>query len=260
VINTKKNRENLYLRLSNLNLIGRLKPLLERHGYMLRPEDAKFVPRLPGVSWNAPWVYIQHDPTIRCELYHRVFFNILGHIHSRCRECWKVVVRPQTVVQLFDLYEFQREMGVPCKCGMELRSTVCGLYGGYFYTRSQEEGLERCAEVRRLVDERLSPDVPVILKRYCTEYELGGNGGPAGQGPSDKTPPCTVEELEYERYVETHFPPVGGGHVASDHLNAAVMARWIHHAFEHGDMTYLQLTGGTPLVPEYVTYHPTKGE
>jgi hypothetical protein len=255
MINTKTDRGNLYLRMSNLDLVTKLQPLLERQGYILRTSDSKFYPRNAGMSWDAPWIYVQHDPTLRCDLYHRVFYNLLDHIHSRCRQCWKVVVRPKTVVQLIDLYEFQREMGVPCKCGLERRTTVCGLYGGYFYTRSLEQGRKRYEQVRALVDERLSLDVPVILKRYCTEFELGGQGGIKGKGPSDKTPPATEEEMEYERYVEAHFPPVGGGNPMPDHLIATTIRRWIHYAFEHGDLTYLELTGGEKLTREYVTYH-----
>lgn len=217
-------------------------------------EDSKFVPRNVSVGWDAPWVYVQSDPCARCDLYHRVFFNVLDHIHSYCRECWKVVVRPQTLVQLFDLYELERELGVPCKCGIELRDSVEGLYGGYFYTRSKEEGLERYKQVRKLVDEYLSPDVPVILKRYCTEFELNGPIR-KGHGPSDKTPNCTKEELDMEQYIEAHFPKIGYNNKQPKHLIASVMKRWIHHAFSHGDMTYKEFTNGEKLTKDYVFYH-----
>lgn len=260
MINTVKDRKNLYLELTRLDLVGKLKPILERGGYLLRPSDAKFVPKTVSVGWDAPWVYVQSDPTARCDIYHRVFFNLMGHIHTYCRSCWKVVVRPKSLVQLFDLYELQKEMGVSCKCGIELRKTVCGLYGGYFYTRSISAGLLRYREVRRLVDERISPDVPVILKRYCTEFELGGEGGVKGLGPSDAVCDTTPEEREMESYVEAHFPPVGETGPQPKHLTASVLRRWIHHAFEHGDLTYLEFTGGKPLFPGYVTYHDQQQE
>ena len=130
-------------------------------------------------------------------------------------------------------------------------ATVCGLYGGYFYTRSKEKGLERFAEVRKAVDENISPDIPVILKRYCTEYEIGEDS----KGASDQTPDITREEREFEKYVEAHFPTVGDGTLQAEHVLANTIKRWIHHAFEHGDLTYLELTGGEKLIPDYVTYH-----
>lgn len=255
MINTKKDRKNLYMTLDNLDLVGKLKPLLMRQGYILRMEDSKFVPKMASVGWDAPWIYVQSDPCARCDVYHRVFFNVLGHIHTYCRSCWKVVVRPQNLIQLFDLYEFEKELCVPCKCGMELRDTVEGLYGGYFYTRSKEQGLERYKQVRALVDEHLGKDVPVILKRYCTEFELGGQGEINGKGPSDKTPDTTPEEKEMEHYIESHFPKIGLNNPQPKHLVASVMKRWIHYAFEHGDMTYKEFTDGKKLTKDYVTYH-----
>ena len=253
-MNTKKDRKNLYMKASNLDLITRLKPLLEKSGYMLRPSDQKFVPRVAGSTWDAPWIYTKGELTIRCDIYHRIMFNLLDHIHSACRDCWKIVVRPRTIIELLDLYELQKEMDVPCKCGLELRSTVCGLYGGYFYTRSKEAGLERYSEVRKAVDEAISPDVPVILKRYCTEFEIGKGS----KGPSDKVGPVTPEELAYEKYVEAHFPSVGESGGQAEHVIANTIKRWIHHAFEHGDLSYLGLTNGEKLIPDYVTYHNVK--
>lgn len=254
-INTKgENRKNLYMTLDHLDLVGKLRPLLEKQGYILRPEDSKFVPRQVSVAWDAPWIYVHADPMARCDLYHRVFYNILDHIHSFCRNCWKVVVRPQNLKQLFDLYEIQRDMGVPCKCGLELRKTVSGMYGGYFYNRSYEQGLERYEEVRKLVDENLSSEVPVILKRYCTEFEIGGENI-KGKGPSDQTPEITSEEKEMEEYVEAHFPRVVANNPQPKHLIAHVMKKWIHHAFEHADETYKLFTNGEKLSQNYITYH-----
>lgn len=258
-INTVKNRSNLYMELDSLDLVTKLKPLLEKQGYILSPEDGKFVPRQVATAWEVPWVYVQADPNARCDIYHRVFYNVLDHIHSFCRQCWKVVVRPQNLIQLFDLYEIQREMAVPSKCGLEFRKTVPGLYGGYFYTRSREQGEARYKEVRRLVDERLGTDVPVILKRYCTEFECGGEAV-SGKGPSDETPEgVTPEEREMEEYIETHFPRVASSTPMPKHLKAYVMRKWIHHAAEHGDQTYLFFTNGEKLFPSYVTYNPEMG-
>lgn len=251
-VNTKKNRENLYVSLSQNDWLTKLASLLKPGGgYFLRLEDAKLVPRLPSIGYESPWIYVQSRPEARCDIYQKVFFGVLKHIHSYCRECWKVVVRPRTVVELFDLYELEREMGVPCKCGMEVRDTVNGLYGGYFYNRGKQEGLERYAQVRSLVDERLSTEVPVILKRYCTEYEIGENA----LGPSDKTEDVTFEQKEMEQDVESLFPRIGFGTPQPDWMIRKVMRDWIHYAYKNGDQTYKEFTGGHPLFPPYVTYH-----
>ena len=248
MINTKKDRKNLYLRLDRLNLIKKLKALTSYH---LRMEDGKFVPNSPAMAEDAPWVYVKTAVDARCDIYHRVFFQVLEHVPNYCRECYKIVVRPRNLIELFDLYEFQRDMGVPCKCGIERRPTTSNLYGGYFYTRGLEQGKRRYAQVRELTDKHLSPETPVILKRACTEFEIG----PGSIGPSDKWPDCTNEEIEMEKYIIAHFPRVGFGTPQPDHITAAVMMEWIGHAYRYGDPTYKEFTDGDPLFPPYVTYH-----
>jgi len=254
MINTKTDRKNLYLKLDRLNLIKKIDSLIKGGQYHARVEDGRFVPNGPAMGIDAPWVYVKSDSQCRCDIYHRVFFNVLKMIPSRCRRCYKVVVRPRTVVELFDLYELQREMGVYCKCGVEKRVTTSSLYGGYFYCDSEEQGQRRYKEVRELVSEHLSPETPVILKRYCTEYEVG----PDSQGPSDELPELTEEELEFEAYVIHNFPSVGFGTHQPDHVTASVMMEWISHASRYGDDTYKTFTDGSPLFPPYVTYHDKK--
>jgi len=256
MINTKKDRKNLYLRLDKLNLINKLEPILKRGGgYHCRLEDGRFVPSFPAVAQDAPWVYVQSDISTRCDVYHRVFFNVLQMIPSRCRRCFKVVVMPRNLIELFDLYELEREMGVPCKCGIEKRLTDTRLYGGYFYCDGLKEGEERYKEVRELVSERLSPETNVILKRYCTEYEIG----PMGQGPSNELPDMTEEEIWLEEYVLSLFPSIGFGSKQPDWIVANVMQNWIHWAYQHGDPTYKEFTGDSPLFKPVVTYHNKEG-
>jgi len=255
MINTKKDRENLYVNLNKINLVKKLAPLLgPRGGYHARLEDGRFVPNFPAMATDAPWVYVKTALDLRCDIYHRVFFNVLKRIPSRCRECYKVVVRPRNLVELFDLYELQREIGTPCKCGIEKRMTTCNLYGGYFYNEGLAQGRRRYKEVRALVDERLSPETGVILKRYCTEYEVG----PIAKGPSDELPEMTEDEKWFEAYVMDHFPSVGFGTKHPDHITASVMVDWIHHAYRYGDETYKEFTDGSPLYKSVVMYHKEK--
>jgi hypothetical protein len=165
-------------------------------------------------------------------------------------------VRPRTIVELFDLYELQKEMDVPSKCGVEPRETVHGLYGGYFYCRGKERGLERYKQVRELVDKHLSPEVSVTLKRYCTEFEIGAVGKDGGkhQGPSDQIGDVTQEERDMEIYIEAHFPDMGFQGAHPDHLVAATMMGWIKWAYQHGDSTWQELSE-EPLLSSVVTYH-----
>ena len=128
MINTKSNRKNLYVKLSKMDLVTKLSTLL-KSSYHARMEDGKFVPNLPAMGLDAPWCYIKSNGA-RCDIYHRVFFDVLGMIPSYCRECYKVVIAPRNLVELFDLYEMERATGYACKCGIELRKTDTRLNGG----------------------------------------------------------------------------------------------------------------------------------
>lgn len=255
MINTKRNRNQLYNQLKGFDLLDRLRPILTKGGYKIRFEDGMFVPENPRMHHDSPWVFIKADPDMRCSLFHNVFFDVLRIIPSRCRDCWKVVARPKTLKDQFELYEVMRSMGVYCKIGIEKRPTTTSLYGAYFYCKGKEEGLYRYQEVRNLVDEYLSPGTPVVLKRYCTEYEIGSGS----KGPSDKLPEMTESEKRYEEFVMAHFPETLGKGFQPDHVIAHVMRGWIHYAYKYhkatGDETYLEFTNGKPLYEPYVTYH-----
>jgi hypothetical protein len=170
-------------------------------------------------------------------------------VPSDCQGCWKVVVRPPTLLALFALEHLQKRLDRPSKCGIEVRESVHGLYGGYFYNLSLEDGRECYAAVRAAVDadELLGPDVPVLLKRGCTEYELEA-------GPSDEwkvTPDQERAEAEIKRlFVSDH-----NFSAQPDHLVTRVHRKWIEFAYAAGDETYKHFTNGEPLFPPYVTYH-----
>jgi len=193
------------------------------------------------------------SPTERmCNVYLDYFSRKLGFIHSHCHECWKVVLKPKTVVQLFKLLELQREMNVPSKCGTEQRPFVKAYYGGYWYTRSLDEGKIMYRKIRELADKHFGKDTEVLLKRACTEFEIQ-------YGPSDKW-----ELLPHQKEWETKFNEVytrdlKAPYDSPDYLEAYIKRNWIHFAANQKipDMTYLELTGGKPLAthPEYVTYH-----
>ena len=141
-------------------------------------------------------------------------------------------------------------MDVPCKWGRELRPEVNGLWGGYFYCRGVEEGRQRYKEVRELVDKRMSPETPVLLKRYCTEFEI--DGGPTSNESPDE---LTEEEKKIEEEVLFLFPQRGSFTNSPEWINTKVMREWIEYAHACGDNSYLELNEGESLIKPYVKYN-----
>ncbi len=205
---------------------------------------------------DIPWLYtkeMKDFPTQKqCSIYLTYFLDNLGFIHSFCHDCYKVVVRPKTVVQLFKLYDIQRDMGLPSKCGVETRSYISSYYGGYFYTRSLEEGKVMYHRVKKVIDKNFNSGIPVILKRGCTEYELKF-------GASDKWEILPNQKEWEAKFNDIYIEDCKYPDVTPDILVAYIKRMWIHFAASQKipDMTYLELTGGKPLTPQvkYVTYH-----
>lgn len=96
-------------------------------------------------------------------------------IPSECMDCYKVVVRPESLDKLYELKDIMEELDFPGKCGIEKRESVDALYGGYFYCNGLEAGIERLGKVRAALK---GTGMDPFLKRGCTEYE-------ADFGPSD---------------------------------------------------------------------------
>jgi hypothetical protein len=225
-----------------------------------RIKDGKttlYYPFEQQIQPHSPWRYFGTNAD--CFLYSDVLFETVskkipkGFVPEYCHNCYKVVVAPRTVKELFALEQLMTKCGangIPCKCGIEIRTYVTRLYGGYFYTRSKNEGRERWALVRGLVDQHpgLGPDIPVILKRACTEMERK-------HGPSNEWLPPTkaqqkleamiLEIVEFEPYIVEQTQPF------VNHLHR----KWLEWAFQNGDETYLEYTGGNPIKGGPVTYH-----
>jgi hypothetical protein len=148
--------------LTQSNVINGMKDLFDSGWYV--DIATKKITCKPGVDHNTPWIYVNPNPNMYCGLYRQVFLTG-KFVHSYCMGCFKVVVKPRTVKELFALYDLQLNEAKPkdwyCKCGIEERKYVPVQYGGYFYCRGLDQGKKRWLQVRKLVDKMISKDVPV---------------------------------------------------------------------------------------------------
>lgn len=236
-----------YSHLSVGDVISNMKQDLQVGSYFLRMSDGKF-DRNISMEWDTPWIFSEKAPERACLLWHRVMFGRFGMLPEWCRKhCWKVVVKPRTLEQLFMLKELQEMMRVPSKLGIETRQSVFGNYGGYFYTNSKEEGLDRMEEVRQNVNTHISKDIPVYLKLGCTEFEHRF-------GRSDEYRPITDFERKNEDTIRGCFVIHAVDPAQPQHLKDYIAQKWIHYAWSHGDATVMKFNNGEPLFPETIKY------
>jgi len=245
------NNPNLYLELRSSNIIpGMKRGRMFDPGRWIDTESAK-LHQMGAIDPDVGWIYVCADPKRYCMIYQEIESGF-GFIPTRCLSCWKIVVMPRSFHELMQLYNLQVKMSKDdrecyCKCGIEVRNEVSRHYGGYFYTNSKGEGLRRYKIVREAVDKQMNPEVKVLLKRYCTEFEYR-------YGPSDKykQPPGAVRvENEIYRNIklekECYSTP--------EWVRRHVMQYWMLFAWGRADPTVKLYNNGEPLFPEYVTYH-----
>lgn len=191
------------------------------------------------IPHKSPWYYIRTDLGRRCKILKDIIAPAFKFVPSRCQECWKVVVRPRSLKELFRLVDIQLECEFFCKCGIEVRPYVFGNYGGYFYFNSVSEGLAGLDEVRRLVGVGISPDVPVILKRGCTELER------MVPHSSKWTTSDAQKRIEDNVLSSIYVPTKVTGQ--SPRQIKRVMRGWVEFAYDRGDKTYLEHSNNRPL-------------
>jgi len=203
-----------------------------------------------GKEVKSPWIHVKQDPYRNCDKLSLTEY-LFNFIPTRCLECWKVVVRPKTVIELIQLHNLMEDMNVGkdvyCKCGIEIgRQFVTETYGGYFYTNSLQEGLARKEEVQALCDKYIRPGIKVILKRYCSEFEILYGNSKGYNQPKD----AKIKEAMIDNNVEL---PINSN-TQPDLLKRDVIQGWIEHAHDRGDLSYKQLNNDEPLYSELQTY------
>jgi hypothetical protein len=223
---------------------------LTAQGFIWDPEDTRLRQKgVIGLTNNTPWCHVSSSHDKHCSLDHNVIYNNWRIIHPRCLECWKTVVAPRTFHELLLLEGLQKQLGFDSKCGIEMRDYTPRHYGGYFYSSSLDEGRARYKEVKEAVSEVLSPEVgaSVILKRGCTEYEMGS--GPSLYWNINR------QQEEMLKIIEA-FVDVRLSHgQQSSMLQRNVHMKWVLWAHANGDMSYVDYNGGKKLFPGYVSYH-----
>lgn len=199
------------------------------------------------------WMTVMNGPPLGCGFLMQVMFEgayARSAVPHGCSACYKVKIAPRTLRQLVAAWQIGKQTGCLSKWGIDLYDRYSqNVYAGYFYTAGLDAARALFKVVREAVDAdpKLGPDVSMIIKRGCSEYE-------AAIGPSDRYA-FTPEMAELETYLKSKFRAK-----QNPKLLNVPLAYWIDIAFRMGDDTYLDFTGGRRLRPKMMTYDPTPVE
>lgn len=167
-----------------------------------------------------------------------------------CRNCYKVKASPRTLRELVAVQELTVQTPCPSKFMPEVYVPYSSnLYGAFYYADGLDQARTIFREVRSILDgdERVK-DVPLQIKRGCTKYEMYC-------GPSDTYQfPDFVEELEGWLLPQVTIAPPR--EPAKSLPRSLILIEWIQIAYQIGDESYLDLTGGRRLFPKTVCYDP----
>lgn len=193
---------------------------------------------------------------------HKMVFDQTGAIPEYCFGCYKVQIEPRTVVELFKLFMFFEEFALPndnCrKCMVEKRADCTGAYKGLIYCRGIEEGKVVYEILQEMVADNISPDVPVTLKRGCSEfshvYPQYGQVKPDAEMMKYPREWTVHEDFVDENFSWPPFLDAEGGNVnvGTNRVyppgEIFAMQHWLRYAATIGDLSYLTISG-KPLPP-----------
>ena len=125
-----------------------------------------------GAAPLSPFLFKAKAHSYQCFLWFHVLFEVFGVVPSRCHDCYKTAVYPETLEQLLQLHAFQQGHDHLAKCGAELRDYVPSMYSGYFYHASRRAAEREHGPLKQAVLAAVAGEPRVVLKRACTEFSL----------------------------------------------------------------------------------------
>ena len=238
-------------------------PILElwQQGKMSAGLDGKF--RLHDeLALNRLWLFGAFCPERDCTKWLNIYHRYYKILPPPCKNCWKVVMAPQTILELIEVQKLQAELKWPSKVGLEQRDYTSGL-GGYRafwycpFAKGLTGGRAHFKRVQKALEKHFGKEKiawylkagKLYLKRGCTELERDF-------GPSDKWDLIdhSVKFNLLESVWETPKKPDNIKEEFSP-LIYTNLKRWIEFAIAHGDPTVSQLVGGGILGIPAVKYH-----
>lgn len=203
---------------------------------------------------------------------HLTVFTKFNVIPKYCFECYKVVITPRNVMELFKLLIIFEKISLPLdntrKCMVEERKDCSGTYKGLVYCKSINEGNEVCNIVRMMVSDDISPHVSVTLKRGCSEFE---HIFPefAQIKPASEAMQYRKDWQEYEDYADNKLVFYKEIYADIPYVNTSKLEKytpgeilciqyWLRYAATIGDISYLAITGIGLLPIPYLNRPPFK--
>jgi len=188
---------------------------------------------------------------------HMHMFNKFNAISEYCFDCLKISIKPRNVIELIKLLIVFDKLELPNdntrKCLVECRDNIPGTYTGLVYCIGIEEAQSMCRTIEKVVMEEISNNIPVFIKRGCSEHDVAFPGF-AKVIPGQKAMEYNDIWSEYEEIVDKEYVDDSQDGMLDSHneptytiQDAKAVYLWLMYAATIGDLSYLDITGGGEL-------------
>ena len=194
-------------------------------------------------------IYRRNTTNLNCDRHFEVF-NTFNVIPKFCFGCFKVLIEPNSVVDLIKLYFVFDNLNLKNdntrKCMIELRSSIPGSYKGYIYCSSLNEANEIREQVDKTVKKKIEKSIPISVKRGCSEFGISYPEYKKINESNSKLMKYNEEWKEKEKLIDNNRSEKNilvkkklqkslHGINVSDIL---IMRNWLGYAKKIGDLSY----------------------
>ena len=130
---------------------------------------------IEGLPYKETQTYRNNSISLNCKR-HMSIFKQNDVIPEFCFGCYKVQAEPSSVIDLIKLFfvfdQLDLDDNNTRKCSVELRTNISGYYKGLIYCNGLKQANYIAKYLNGIIKTRIGPDIPVIVKRGCSEYPL----------------------------------------------------------------------------------------
>ena len=120
-------------------------------------------------------VFRNNSVDLNCDR-HKAIFNKFNIIPKFCFGCYKIQIEPKSIIDLIKLLvifdKIKLDNNNIRKCIVEMRPNISGFYKGLIYCSGLEEANQVSNFLKRVVNENISSELFVTIKRGCSEYPI----------------------------------------------------------------------------------------
>lgn len=199
---------------------------ISKEYYLDRDGIVKPEPTREQVVENNPWVFYGKAKGMPCFIRHSLYFTAFGVMPEYCvNSCWKTVIKPCTLSDLFKVNDYLKETDKTSKCGLDLRNFSFGSYLGVIYSETLSDAKPKEEEAKKAF-----PELDIFTKKGCTEFE---------NRLSSRYWNVTDQQVKLEKKLQDRIDHSWPEHFElPDWLVEKIQTFWTQIAYGRGDETW----------------------